>query len=680
MAKRSEAGDSGSSRTSSVTLFDGKRHSSLLNALSSPIFFKDLQGRYTDCNTAFLDFIGLPSESVIGKTSRDIAPLDNASRYEEMDADLLREGGIQIYEYTVRTASGETRDVMFRKSVLRDDNDQPIGIAGEILDITQRKRAEEALHNSEEHLRIIADNTYDWEYWRNPQGRYIWVSPSCRELTGYSPEDFTGDARLTIGRIIHPDDQQAWRKHIREVDTSVPDLSEFEVRLVKKSGEIIWISHICKPIFGSTGEYLGRRGCNRDISTRKQAEEDKYQAERSYRELVEHAPIGIFRSTPQGRFLMANTQLAEMYGYDSVQELLEATYDIGKQHYADPNDRVKFINDLDQKDIRGLTTRRLRKDGSLIFVVTSARAVRDKSGNLMYYEGFTSDISSHIKMEQTMLMTEKLFSLGGLAAGMAHEINNPLAGMMQSAQVIATRFSPDVAANIAACERTACDMNALQAYLKDREILVLLEGIRKSGKQANAIVSNILSFCARSTSTLMPIDLNSVVENAVDLFKQGSNRLEQYDPKLIVINREYELHDLQVPCFGNQIQQVVLNLLLNAAQAMAGACVPEPTITLRTRSDGAKAIIEVEDNGPGMEESVRKRAFEPFFTTKKVGTGTGLGLSVSYFIIVNQHHGTIEVTSSPGQGTRFIIDLPLQQAPLANDPDALPPCSLKPSS
>lgn len=134
--------------------------------------------------------------------------------------------------------------------------------------------AEQALDACERNLRVIADNTYDWEYWRAPDGKYLWVSPSCRSITGYSPEEFTGElAEARILHMVHPDDRHLWEEHLLEVDGEHPGHRELDLRIVTRAGETAWISHTCQPIFDEDGRYLGRRGCNRDITARKLAED-----------------------------------------------------------------------------------------------------------------------------------------------------------------------------------------------------------------------------------------------------------------------------------------------------------------------------------------------------------------------------------------------------------------------
>jgi signal transduction histidine kinase len=196
--------------------------------------------------------------------------------------------------------------------------------------------------------------------------------------------------------------------------------------------------------------------------------------------------------------------------------------------------------------------------------------------------------------------------------------------------------------------------------MEERGILTFLEDIREASRRASGIVSNMLNFSRRSDSDRSTNDMGELLDKAVELAANDYDLKKKYDFRHIEIQREYDPELPRIPCISAKIEQVFLNLLKNAAQALreeGGRGTPR--ITLRTCREESMVRIEIEDNGPGMREEVRKRIFEPFFTTKDVGTGTGLGLSVSYFIISENHHGTIEVESSPGNGAKFIIRLPL---------------------
>jgi PAS domain S-box-containing protein len=272
------------------------------------------------------------------------------------------------------------------------------------------------------------------------------------------------------------------------------------------------------------------------------------------------------------------------------------------------------------------------------------------------------DITDRARMENVMVQTEKMMSVGGLAAGMAHEINNPLGVMVQSAQNIIRRLSPDLPANQAAATACGVHLGAVRCYLNDRDILKFLEGIRTSGQNAAEIVDNMLHFSRNSESRKMPVQLSGLLEKTVSLAAHDYDLKKNYDFRSIGIERVFDENLGTVACVATEIEQVVLNLLRNAAQAIADHQTQQgqaPRITLRLYGRNNMAVIEVEDNGPGMHAQEIKRVFEPFFTTKDVGVGTGLGLSVSYFIITNHHGGTMEVTSEPGKGAKFTIELPM---------------------
>ena len=276
------------------------------------------------------------------------------------------------------------------------------------------------------------------------------------------------------------------------------------------------------------------------------------------------------------------------------------------------------------------------------------------------------DVTEKVRLEEMMVQSEKMLSVGGLAAGMAHEINNPLAGMMQTAQVMSNRLGqgPELAANQTAAEAAGTNMQAIQAFMEARGILRMLNAINDSGKRVAEIVDNMLSFARESDASVSSHQLDELLDRTLELAATDYNLKKQYDFKTIEISREYAQDLPVVPCESAKIQQVLLNILRNGAEAMQEAGIEHPRFILRTRLDldHAQVCIEIEDNGPGMDENIRKRIFEPFFTTKPVGEGTGLGLSVSYFIITENHRGHMVVESTLGGGARFIVCLPIQKA------------------
>lgn len=270
------------------------------------------------------------------------------------------------------------------------------------------------------------------------------------------------------------------------------------------------------------------------------------------------------------------------------------------------------------------------------------------------------DVTRRVHMEEIMMQTEKMMSIGSLAGGMAHELNNPLSGILQSAQTIRMRFGPELEPNLSAARTAGCSMEAIQRYLVLRQIPEFLDAIKDSGERAARIVKNMLGFIRKSTSQHIPASLPDIMDRAVEIASTDYDLKKKYDFKHIEIIREYQPDMPDVPCSASEIEQTVYNLLQNAAQAFKqGTAAVRPSITLRIRREGDSAVMEVEDNGPGMDEEVRRKAFEPLFTTKETGQGTGLGLAIAYFIVTKNHRGNISVASFPGKGALFAVTLPL---------------------
>ncbi len=263
------------------------------------------------------------------------------------------------------------------------------------------------------------------------------------------------------------------------------------------------------------------------------------------------------------------------------------------------------------------------------------------------------DVTQQVRLEEMMIQSEKMLSVGGLAAGMAHEINNPLAGIVQSVAVLENRLLSGLPANHQAADTAGTTLTAIQSYATLRKLPDLIGNIRESGSRAAAIVRNMLSFARKSEKVVSNHDLSVLLDQTLDLLKTDYDMKKHYDFKQIRVEREYDPAASPVPCEASKIQQVFMNILKNGAEAMAGITNDHfaPAFVLRVQADSDGVRVEIEDNGPGMDEETRQRIFEPFFTTKPVGKGTGLGLSVSYFIITEDHGGQMSVHAAEGGGT-----------------------------
>ncbi|MFW5500453.1 MULTISPECIES: cache domain-containing protein [unclassified Maridesulfovibrio] len=269
------------------------------------------------------------------------------------------------------------------------------------------------------------------------------------------------------------------------------------------------------------------------------------------------------------------------------------------------------------------------------------------------------DVTDNVRIEEMMIQTEKMMSVGGLAAGMAHEINNPLGGILQGTQNIERRLRPGMAKNEQVARKLDISLETVNEYIEERGILKILSGVRQSATRAAGIISNMLNFSRKTDVHRTTCKLTKLADSAVALAEQDYDLKKKYDFRKIDVVKNYQENLPFVICSTTEIEQVILNLLGNAAHAMQEHNCENPKIEIKIWQDGDYVAVSISDNGPGMEENIRKRAFEPFFTTKPKGVGTGLGLSVSYFIITENHSGSFSIESTPGSGSKFTFKLPV---------------------
>ncbi len=266
------------------------------------------------------------------------------------------------------------------------------------------------------------------------------------------------------------------------------------------------------------------------------------------------------------------------------------------------------------------------------------------------------DVSEKVRLEETMIQSEKMVSVGGLAAGMAHEINNPLAGIIQNASVVLQRLDGNLPVNHRVAQEVGLDFDALQSYLEQRDVIEMLKNVIGSGNRASKIVKDMLSFARKGNLQPTNTSITELLDTTLELAKNDYKLKKEHNFKGIAIRREYDPNIPEIMCEAPKIQQVIFNVLRNGAEAMLEQ--PEPRFIVRAKNSNGFVQFEIEDNGHGLSNEAKKHLFEPFFTTKDIGKGTGLGLSLSYFIVAEGHGGEMKVESEPGRGACFIIRLP----------------------
>ncbi|MCG8617523.1 MAG: ATP-binding protein [Desulfobacterales bacterium] len=389
-------------------------------------------------------------------------------------------------------------------------------------------------------------------------------------------------------------------------------------------------------------------------------------SEEKYKYLFKFAIDAIVLMDDQGGITDCSPSALQMFGFKKKEDIHGiGPLDLSPTHQADgtlsEEKATEIIEDVRTKGTALFEWIHQRRNGDTFSA--NVLVTRILIGGRTVVQATIRDISETKQAQEMMIQSEKMLSVGGLAAGMAHEINNPLAGLLQTAELMTRRLSrTDMPANLSAAEDIGITPDQIKTYMENRGIFNMLETIRSSGIRMADIISNMLSFARKSDASATLEYLPDLLDKTLDLATTDFDLKKKYDFKNIRIIREYADNLPLVQCESAKIQQVFLNILRNGAQAMQDNHIIDPELRLTVCKQVSFIVVKIRDNGPGMDAGTRKRVFEPFFTTKPVGIGTGLGLSVSYFIITDNHKGQMRVESEPGHGSTFIISLPLNNS------------------
>ena len=530
-------------------------------------------------------------------------------------------------EYRIRHADGSIRWVYEKGRAIYSEQGQPLWSDGVYMDITERKRVEEALLLDSQMMANMADGVY---LTRASDGVIVHANNQFEEMFGYGRGELIGKHVSVVNAPSDKTPQETAKEIIEALNRN--RVWEGEIHNIKKDGTTFWC-RASVTTFEHSSYGTVWISVHHDITERKRAEEALGQSEERFRTLVENIPGAVYRCepTPPWRTIYFSNETEVITGYP-VKVLLEnpiLTYNITL-----PED-LEMVNKELETSIAGrqpytIEYRIRHADGSIRWVYEKGRAVYSEQGEPLWLDGVYMDITERKRTDEALREAQKLANIVTLAAGMAHEINSPL-------QVI-TGLTERITAQL--------ESNQLDQSKLPRDIA----NINRLGWRIAHIIRSLLTYVSEMRGQVAPHDFNEIIKDTLLLT----------EPQLktwLNVNVLTDLGENLPPlfCERNQIVQTLINLLTNAHDAMPNG--GEISIHTRYDADGKRFALQVSDTGSGIPKAIQKKIFDPFFTTKEVGQGTGLGLSM-VFGVVKAHGGEIEVESAPKQGTTFTIYLP----------------------
>jgi two-component system NtrC family sensor kinase len=596
-----------------------ERYKELADSITDIFFAMDEHLRYTYWNKASELLTGIRTEDAIGKSLLEIFPDSPGLRRAE-----------KIYRAVLKTQKSRTfvNDFnMDSKHYVFEISTYPSrgGISVFARDITERTQEGEALRQSEERYRTILEEMEDAYFEVDLGGHFTFVNnATCRDL-GYSREELMG---MSYKKITVAEDIESVFRIFNEVyQTGVPNKG-FPWTTVRKDGSHGFAETSISPILDNKGKIVGFRGVGRDITEHRRIEEALRQSEENYRVLFDSSVIGtIVLEADTLRIAMANQAATEIFGFSSVEEVRG----LDPFDYIRPKDKEKVLElamtDLFEKDSRqvhefGVST----KDGRQIWISATGARIRHE-GRVAGLICFT-DITEQKRQNERLLMTDRLASMGELASGAAHELNNPLTSIIGFSQLLMEKEVPD-------------------------DIREDLKLINNEARRAIVVTNNFLSFARKHSSTKQLNQINNIIEDVLEL-RAYEHRVNHID-----IDRHFDtnLPEIMVDYF--QMQQVFMNIIINAEYFMVKMH-SKGTLTITTEKENSTVRISFADDGPGITAEDLGRIFDPFFTTKEAGSGTGLGLSICHGI-VSEHGGQMYGTSQLGKGATIVVELPIKK-------------------
>jgi PAS domain S-box-containing protein len=615
-----------------------ERYRIVAETATDAILTIDAQGYIVFANPSATTIFGYSTEEILGARLALLLPDHPLSVPQRMARINLETGrayfGGQALELAGRHKNG--RELPLEVSLGEFTQGGRHLFTAVIRDVTERKRAEEEIRRSDRRFRSLIENASDITLIVNEEGRILYTSPSLQRILGYTPEELTGQS---YDRDVHPEDRDTLAAALRRgLSGSRVAGGAAVCRVRHRDGSWRVLEAVAQDLL----EDPAVRGIVvnlRDVTERQRVQAELREANETVRTLVEASPLAIVAMDREGRVTKWNPAAERMFGWPEHDVL-------GKDFPFVPDEWQEDALTLRRMVLSGdtVTVERVRRTrgGSSILVNVSASPLRDAGGAITGAVAMITDITQRKRLEDQLRQAQKMEAVGQLAGGIAHDFNNLLTVITGYSQLV---------------------MNALPEGERGR---IHSQEILHAAEQASALTRQLLAFSRRQVAQPQPMDLNAAVTRMLQMLR----RLIGENIELVTALRPLSF---PVSADPGQIEQVILNLVVNARDAMpGGGCLTIETCEVELDAayasthvsvkPGRHVMLAVSDTGHGIDAETRGRVFEPFFTTKEVGKGTGLGLSTVYGI-VKQNRGNIWVYSEPGIGSTFKVYFPLGAAP-----------------
>ncbi len=628
---------------------NAQRKAVLDSATQIAIVATERDGIITVFNTGAENLLGYRAKEIIGVAKPDIfhdpqelnkhaQNLQDCSQRQIEGVDVFLEyarlGKTEQREWTWVDKEGNKFPVSLSINALKNPEGIVDGVLCIAMDITEKKRSEKALAESERNYRLLIDNIPNIVFKGYADGSIDFFDDKIEALTGYDKELFL-TRKMNWNDLIYKDDRESERRAFMKALKGDKFFIR-EYRISKHDNDFVWVEVSSQIVCDEEGNIEFITGAFLDITERKLAEQALHESEEKYRSLFNSGPNPIFVLDQQNlEILDANPSAEETYGYTKDELVGRFFEELGTFEYENRSFSLLPEGQWFQGCIVSQKVRHYRKSGTPFYAEVKAcpAVYQDKPTIILA----ATDITETMEKDAQLFQASKMTTLGEMSAGIAHELNQPLNTIKIGSDFFKTMVQKGQS-------------------IPPEKMLQVVTVINNQIDRASDIINRLREFGRKSDFKKEIVCLNTTIDEVMALIGQ------QLVLQNIKVDYGLDPTSPKILANKNRLEQIIFNLVTNARDAiqhcpLGGDNAEKCVIKIQTRTEGHTVVFSITDTGIGIPEDTKEKIFEPFFTTKDVGKGMGLGLAITYGI-VRDFGGTIEVESRPGTGTSFIVRFP----------------------